>query len=99
MHMNSLFGQTLYKQIVCSKGGHLMSIVYKCRHCKYTIGTLRQQIVSTSMLGIDVLTTKEKEKMVHYKENGDVHIHAICENCEDTLQSHPNYYELDYFLH
>lgn len=75
-----------------------MSIVYKCKHCKHTIGTLRQQIVSTSMLGLERLTSSDKQRMMEYKENGDIHIHVICENCEDTLQQHPNYYELDYFL-
>lgn len=76
----------------------LMAIVYRCRHCGHVIGELKSHIVSTSMLGWDELTAQEKRKMIHYKENGDVHILSICENCEDTLKQHPNYYELEYFL-
>jgi len=75
-----------------------MAIVYKCKHCKHTIGKIEQQIVSTSMLGWDRLSIQEKEKMIQYKENGDVHVQAICENCEDSLGQHPTYYELEYFL-
>lgn len=75
-----------------------MAIVYKCKHCKHIIGQLEQQIVSTSMLGWDRLSTQDKAKMIQYKENGDVHVQTICENCEDSLGQHPTYYELDYFL-
>jgi len=76
-----------------------VSIVYKCRHCGHTIGKLQQQVITTSMLGWDKLTSEEKKKMIHYQANGDVHIHAICENCEESLGQHPNYHELDFFIH
>lgn len=79
-------------------GGCRVSIVYKCRHCGHMIGQLEQQIVSTSMLGWDKLSHRDKEKMIQYKENGDVHVQSICENCEDSLGQHPSYYELEYFL-
>ncbi|MEC5425998.1 anti-sigma-F factor Fin family protein [Virgibacillus sp. C22-A2] len=75
-----------------------MSIVYKCRHCGHEIGKLEQQVIDTSMLGFDQLTMREKEEMINYKDNGDVHIHAICENCEETLGHHPHYHELDFFI-
>jgi len=75
-----------------------MAIIYRCRHCGHTIGELKQQIVSTSMLGWDALSAHDKRRMIQYKENGDVHILSICENCEDTLKQYPNYYELEYFL-
>ena len=75
-----------------------MSIVYKCRHCGHIIGRLDQQVVTTSMLGWDNLSPKDKERMIQYKENGDVHIQSICENCEDSLRQHPVYYELEYFI-
>jgi len=50
------------------------------------------------MLGWDKLSIKDKEKMIQYKENGDVHVQSICENCEDSLGHHPTYYELEFFL-
>ena len=51
------------------------------------------------MLGLDQLTSSEKQKMIQYKDNGDVLIQAICENCEASLEQHPDYYELEFFLH
>lgn len=75
-----------------------MSIVYKCRHCGHIIGSLRQELVSTSTLGLATLTQAEEQNMMEYKGNGDVHISVICESCEDSLEQHPNYYELEYFL-
>ncbi|HLR66660.1 anti-sigma-F factor Fin family protein [Virgibacillus alimentarius] len=75
-----------------------MSIVYKCRHCGHVIGEIEEQIVDTSMLGWDKLSIEDKKEMINYNSNGDIHIHAICENCEDTLGQHPQYHELDFFI-
>lgn len=76
-----------------------MSIIYKCRHCGHTIGSLKQQIVSTSMLGWDNLSARDQQRMIQYKYNGDVQIRTICESCENALALHPDYYELEHFLH
>ncbi len=76
----------------------VMAIIYRCRHCGHTIGVLKQQVISTSSLGWDALSAQDKRQMIQYKENGDVHIYSICENCEDTLTQYPDYYELEYFL-
>ncbi|APC46756.1 anti-sigma-F factor Fin family protein [Virgibacillus halodenitrificans] len=75
-----------------------MAVVYKCRHCGHKIGELHQHVVDTSMLGFDQLTVKEKEEMIHYQDNGDILIQAICEDCEETLGRHPSYHELDFFI-
>jgi len=81
------------------RGGFKLSIIYKCRHCGHTIGSLTQQVVTTSMLGWDKLSSQDQKRMIQYKNNGDVHIQAICESCETSLAMHPDYYELEYFLH
>lgn len=80
------------------RGGFFMSIIYKCRHCGQDIGKLEQQIVDTAMLGLDKLSIGEAKEMIQFKQNGDVHIQAICENCEETLGHYPHYHELDFFL-
>lgn len=51
------------------------------------------------MLGLDNLTIDEKKKMINYHSNGELHIHVICESCEESLTQHPNYHELDFFIH
>lgn len=75
-----------------------MSFIYVCRHCKHAIGEVGQRTFSTSRLGLDQLTSIEKKDMIHYHENGDVYIQSICENCEESLNSHPHYHELDFFI-
>ncbi|HLS59818.1 MAG TPA: anti-sigma-F factor Fin family protein [Virgibacillus sp.] len=75
-----------------------MSIVYKCKHCGHVIGQLNQHVLHTSILGWDQLTNEDKMNMIHYQKNGDVHIQAICENCEESLGQHPQYHELDFFI-
>lgn len=75
-----------------------MSIIYKCRHCGQHVGELDQSMVETSSLGWDQLSKEEQQEMIHYKENGDVHIQTICESCEATLGAYPEYHELDFFI-
>lgn len=75
-----------------------MSIVYKCSHCGHVIGTLKQEMLYTSELGWDVLTKEEKQDMIQHQSNGDVHIKTICETCEELLDHHPEYHELDSFI-
>ncbi|MCM3740049.1 anti-sigma-F factor Fin family protein [Oceanobacillus luteolus] len=76
-----------------------MAIIYQCRHCKEEIGRLEEQVLDAALLGIDQLTAKEKQEMLKYQEDGNIKIFAICDACEDTLQEHPHYHELDYFIH
>ncbi len=75
-----------------------MAIIYSCRHCGQDIGKLEQNIVDTTMLGIDKLSIGETKEMIHFKQNGDVLILAICESCERALENHPYYHELDNFI-
>jgi len=75
-----------------------MSIVYNCRHCGQKIGELEHQVVDTTALGFDQLTAKEKQEMIHYQPNGEIHVKSICDNCHETLDQHPQYHELDYFI-
>ncbi|HLS08102.1 anti-sigma-F factor Fin family protein [Lentibacillus sp.] len=75
-----------------------MSVVYNCRHCGQEIGRLDQRMVDTSMLGLDQLSPEDKRDMINYGANGEVTIKSICENCEESLGSHPQYHELDYFI-
>ncbi len=50
------------------------------------------------MLGFNQLSGQEKEEMIQYHDNGDIHVKTICESCEDTLGQHPQYHELDFFI-
>lgn len=76
----------------------VMSIVYTCRHCGHVVGKLEEAVMSTAKLGWDQLTNEERKEMIHYQSNGDVHIKTICESCEESLEHHPHYHELDFFL-
>jgi hypothetical protein len=75
-----------------------MSIIYNCRHCGQEIAKLDQKMIDTTMLGLDQLSMKEKEEMIQYKDNGDVDVQTICEDCQETLGHHPHYHELDFFI-
>lgn len=80
------------------RGGFLMSIIYKCRHCGLEIGKLDRQMIHESMLGWNQLSARDKKEMINYQKNGDVHIKTICESCEASLGQHPHYHELDFFI-
>lgn len=75
-----------------------MAVVYKCRHCGNVIGELNQQVVDTQTLGWDNLSSEDKQEMIQYRNNGDVHIKTICEDCQESLEQNPHYHELDFFI-
>lgn len=75
-----------------------MSIIYKCRHCNGTLATISNRYVTQEMLGFDQLTTDEKRKMISFSENGDLVVRIICQSCKNSLDEHPDYYELEYFI-
>lgn len=80
------------------RGGFCMSYVYTCRHCGHVIGILQQEINHESRLGFDQLSNQEKQDMIHYESNGEIHIQSICESCEEALGNNPHYHELDSFI-
>ncbi|SDK60304.1 anti-sigma-F factor Fin family protein [Sediminibacillus albus] len=75
-----------------------MSIVYHCKHCRNIVGELDQQMIEAEKLGFDTLNNEEKSEMIQHQANGDVHVKTICENCQDSLEQHPHYHELDFFI-
>lgn len=77
-----------------------MSIIYKCRHCLQTVGTVEKEHVDEQALGLDELSQKEKQQMIEQDPNsGQMAVYAICDSCAQTLEDHPQYHELDYFIH
>jgi hypothetical protein len=55
-------------------------------------------MMDTSLLGFNQLSEKDKQEMIQYRDNGDVHVQTICESCEETLGKNPQYHELDFFI-
>lgn len=77
-----------------------MSIIYKCRHCSQTVGFVEKEDVDKQALGLDDLSHKDQQKMIkHDSESGLMSVYAICDSCAKTLEDHPQYHELDYFIH
>nr|WP_121641172.1 anti-sigma-F factor Fin family protein [Virgibacillus sp. Bac330] len=75
-----------------------MTMIYLCKHCGQKLGSIQQHMIDLSILGFDQLSVKDKEEMIVYKPNGDMHIKVICEDCQETLGQHPHYHELDFFI-
>ncbi|MEQ6377527.1 anti-sigma-F factor Fin family protein [Bacillaceae bacterium S4-13-58] len=75
-----------------------MAIIYQCRHCNQQLGSMDEEVVDTSTLGINSLSHEERKTMIQYKDNGDVHIQVICENCQEALDRNPDFHELDTFI-
>ncbi|QPC47980.1 anti-sigma-F factor Fin [Mangrovibacillus cuniculi] len=64
-------------------------IHYVCRHCHVHMGTLEEKVDSVK-LGWNTLSIDEREELLEYKENGDIFVKAICEDCEKSLQLSPD---------
>ncbi|KAF1678532.1 anti-sigma-F factor Fin [Bacillus mexicanus] len=75
-----------------------MALHYYCRHCGVKVGSLESSAVSTGSLGFQHLTNEERNDMISYKENGDVHVSTICEDCQEALDRNPHYHEHHTFI-
>lgn len=76
-----------------------MALKYQCRHCGLDMGTLNQLSVESERLGLSTLTDEERIEMVSYDSKGDIHIKSICEDCHESLERNPDYYQNDYLIH
>ncbi|WP_100332738.1 anti-sigma-F factor Fin family protein [Bacillus xiapuensis] len=76
-----------------------MPIHYICRHCRTTVGSLNQSVISAKQLGIHALTDQERTDMVHYDQDGSITITTICEDCQELLERNPEFHQYDYLIH
>lgn len=76
-----------------------MALKYYCRHCGIEMGKIDNMSVDSERLGLHKLTNEERMEMVSYDDAGDVHIKSICEDCHESLERNPTYYQNDYLIH
>lgn len=76
-----------------------MPIHYYCRHCTAKMGTIEEESLFTEQLGIHTLTNEERDEMVSYGADGDIHIQAICEDCQEAFEKNPDLHQYDYLIH
>ncbi|WP_082676644.1 anti-sigma-F factor Fin [Shouchella shacheensis] len=69
-----------------------MSIYYTCSHCNAHMGTLEEKISETK-LGFAQLDPMMQRELLTYKENGDIHVKTICEECHQAFLQNPDLYE------
>lgn len=63
-----------------------MALHYYCRHCGVKVGSLDESAVQSEALGFHHLTNEERNDMISYRENGDLHVQTICEDCQEALE-------------
>ncbi len=77
----------------------LLAIHYSCRHCGVSLGTVDKQTVQAEQLGFHKLNEEERHEMIQYDNSGNVYVKAICEDCHESLERNPDYYQQDFLIH
>lgn len=75
-----------------------MALHYTCRHCGHRIGSIDHEMIDISRLGFQLLTNDERQEMITSAENGDMIVKTICEDCQEALDRHPEFHEVDTFI-
>lgn len=75
-----------------------MAILYHCRHCGLNMGKLDLEMATSTQLGFDHLDERERQEMVQYDQQGDIHVKVICEDCQEALDRNPELHQLDTFI-
>lgn len=76
-----------------------MALFYHCRHCGTKIGKLDDISLHSEKLGFHKLTDQERMELISYDSSGDIHVTSICEDCQESLERNPAFYENDYLIH
>lgn len=75
-----------------------MAIRYKCRHCETEIGSLPFETAQGTILLLQKMDEEEEERFLTYEMDGELTVRCICEHCEQSLRSFPDYYSLRKWL-
>jgi len=75
-----------------------MAIGYHCRHCKTEIGSIPFESARDTLRQLEALDKEEKEQYLTIEEGGAITVRTICEQCEQALKSHPDYYTFTKWL-
>jgi isocitrate dehydrogenase len=75
-----------------------MALHYNCRHCGIKVGTIESASVFSEQLGFHHLSQEERQEMISYETNGDIHVKTICEDCQEALERNPEYHQLHRFI-
>lgn len=75
-----------------------MAIRYHCRHCNTEIGSLPFESARDTLRLLETLDKEEEERFLTVEKNGALTVRCICEQCEQSLQSFPDYYTLTKWL-
>ena len=74
-------------------------ITYRCSHCYTEIGAIPFASIEKTVRELqkqdDIV---QKKRFVHTTTQGELEVHCICETCEHTLQTFPDYYTVEKWL-
>lgn len=76
-----------------------MAIHYFCRHCGTKMGMIENRSIHADEIGLNALTYEERQEMISYESNGNIHIQSICEDCQESLDRNPELHGYDYLIH
>lgn len=75
-----------------------MALHYNCRHCGVKVGSLDSVSLYSESLGFHQLSNEEREDMISYEQNGDIHVKTICEDCQEALDKNPDLHQYESFI-
>jgi hypothetical protein len=72
----------------------MMMVKYVCRHCRSSLGEIRQQDVSEQQLGFQFLTPEERSDIIAYNHQGHTIVKVICDYCNEAFHANPELFLL-----
>lgn len=70
-------------------------IRYSCNHCDTEMGSIPFESAKDTISQLD---GADKKSFLSVDLDGGLHIRCICEQCEQSLQTFPDYYTLKKWL-
>lgn len=73
-----------------------MDIRYSCRHCNTEVGSI--PFASAEEVVQQLKNREDSEHFLEYDKDGSMTVRCICEECEKSLKTFPDYYALKKWL-
>lgn len=74
-----------------------MGIRYQCKHCGTNMGEVGFEHYGTIQKGLQNLTEQERDESVTHSK-GNLDIQVICDDCQETVEENPHYFEYGHFI-
>lgn len=73
-------------------------VSYRCKHCRLEIGEIPFSSIEETIRELQLADKTGSERFINVTDRGTLEVHCICEQCERSMNTYPDYYTIEKWL-